>query len=115
LPRGGRFRFDRGVRTLYGGLFSVSISAKELGKVSKNTFYRYKQALPEGGVQALLEASRRKPNLKNRVEGSSEIAMASSGESIVAFTPNRVSRSDDERAAAREPSRWPLPTGSRAV
>lgn len=51
--------------------------AKELGNVSKackvmglsrDTFYRYKSAVEEGGVDALFDQSRRKPNLKNRVE-----------------------------------------------
>ncbi len=51
--------------------------AKELGNVSKacqvtglsrDTFYRYKAAVEEGGVDALFEANRRKPNHKNRVE-----------------------------------------------
>jgi molybdenum-dependent DNA-binding transcriptional regulator ModE len=51
--------------------------AEELGNVSKacqvmglsrDTFYRYKSAVEEGGVEALLEVDRRKPNPKNRVE-----------------------------------------------
>lgn len=46
--------------------------AEELGDVSKtcrimgysrDTFYRYKSAKEEGGVEALLDANRRKPNL----------------------------------------------------
>jgi len=46
--------------------------AEELGNVSKacqvmglsrDTFYRYKSAVEEGGVEALLERTRRKPNL----------------------------------------------------
>ena len=36
--------------------------------VSRDTFYRYKHAVDEGGVDALLEQSRRQPNIKNRVE-----------------------------------------------
>ena len=36
--------------------------------VYADTFYRYKEAVDEGGVEALLEKSRRKPNLKNRVD-----------------------------------------------
>jgi hypothetical protein len=35
--------------------------------VSRDTFYRYKHAVDEGGVDALLEQSRRQPNIKNRV------------------------------------------------
>ena len=50
--------------------------AEELGNVSKacqimglsrDTFYRYKSAVEEGGVEALIEANRRKPNPKNRI------------------------------------------------
>ena len=51
--------------------------AEELGNVSKacqvmglsrDTFYRYKSAVEEGGVEALMDANRRKPNPKNRVD-----------------------------------------------
>lgn len=58
--------------------------AEELGNVSKacqvmglsrDTFYRYKSAVEEGGVEALLDKSRRKPNLKNRVDQSVEQAV----------------------------------------
>jgi len=58
--------------------------AEELGNVSKacqvmglsrDTFYRYKSAVEEGGVEALLEADRRKPNPKNRVEPRIEVAV----------------------------------------
>ena len=58
--------------------------AEELGNVSKacqvmglsrDTFYRYKAAVEEGGVDALFEANRRKPNHKNRVEPEVEQAV----------------------------------------
>jgi hypothetical protein len=51
--------------------------AEELGNVykacqvmglSRDKFYRYKQAVEEGGVDALLNKSRRKANPKNRVD-----------------------------------------------
>lgn len=51
--------------------------AEELGNVSKacqmmglsrDTFYRYKSAVDEGGVEALLDKNRRVPNLKNRID-----------------------------------------------
>ena len=57
--------------------------AEELGNVSKacqmmglsrDTFYRYKQAVEEGGVQALLHKDRRQPNRKNRVDEQTEAA-----------------------------------------
>lgn len=55
--------------------------AEELGNVSKacqvmglsrDTFYRYKAAVDDGGVDALLEKDRRKPNLKNRTDPATE-------------------------------------------
>jgi transposase InsO family protein len=55
--------------------------AQELGNISKackimgysrETFYRYQEAVEQGGVEALLEKSRRKPNLENRVDGAVE-------------------------------------------
>jgi len=60
--------------------------AKELGNVSKackvmglsrDTFYRYKSAVEEGGVEALFDKSRRQPNHKNRVESNIEEAVVS--------------------------------------
>ena len=58
--------------------------AAELGNISKacrimgfsrDTFYRYQTARDAGGVEALLEVSRKKPNLKNRVEEVTELAV----------------------------------------
>ena len=55
--------------------------AEELGNVSKacqvmglsrDTFYRYKSAVEEGGVEALLEKDRRRPNVKNRTDERTE-------------------------------------------
>lgn len=51
--------------------------AEELGNVSKacqimglsrDTFYRYKSAVEDGGIEALIDANRRRPNPKNRIE-----------------------------------------------
>jgi transposase InsO family protein len=58
--------------------------AEELGNVSKacrimglsrDTFYRYQNAVEQGGVEALIDRSRRKPNLKNRVDEQTEAAV----------------------------------------
>jgi transposase InsO family protein len=55
--------------------------AQELGNISKackimgysrETFYRYQEAVEQGGVEALLEKTRRKPNLENRVDEAVE-------------------------------------------
>lgn len=43
--------------------------------VSRDTFYRYQSARDEGGVEALLEKTPRKPNPKNRVEPQVEQAV----------------------------------------
>ena len=42
---------------------------------SRDTFYRYQQAVEEGGVEALIEKSRRKPNIRNRVAPEIEEAI----------------------------------------
>ena len=58
--------------------------AEELGNVSKacqmmglsrDTFYRYKSAVDEGGVEALLEKDRRGANVKNRTDERTEEAV----------------------------------------
>lgn len=58
--------------------------AEELGNVSRaceimgfsrETFYRYRDAFNEGGVEALLEKSKRKPNIHNRVDEKIEHAV----------------------------------------
>ncbi len=43
--------------------------------LSRDTFYRYKSAVEEGGVEALLDGNRRKPNLANRVDMAVEEAV----------------------------------------
>jgi len=40
--------------------------------LSRDTFYRYKQAVEDGGVESLLQKDRRKPNPKNRVDEQTE-------------------------------------------
>ena len=56
-----------GLLNLADELGNVAKACKMMG-VSRDTFYRYKDAVDEGGVDALLERSRRVPNLKNRVD-----------------------------------------------
>ncbi|HRE30490.1 MAG TPA: helix-turn-helix domain-containing protein, partial [Candidatus Berkiella sp.] len=60
-----------GLLNLAEELNNVSKACKVMG-FSRETFYRYKSAVDEGGVEALLEKTRRKPNLKNRVESETE-------------------------------------------
>ncbi|WP_411796978.1 helix-turn-helix domain-containing protein [Desulfovibrio desulfuricans] len=53
---------------------NISNTCKIMG-FSNDTFYRYQAARDEGGVEALFEVSRCKPNLKNRVEESTELVV----------------------------------------
>jgi hypothetical protein len=43
--------------------------------LSRDTFYRYQNAVAEGGVEALFDSNRHKPNPKNRVEEATETAV----------------------------------------
>ena len=63
-----------GLLNLAEELGNVSKACRMMG-VSRDTFYRYKSAKEEGGVEALLDKNRRKPNAKNRVEPQIEQAV----------------------------------------
>lgn len=63
-----------GLLNLAEELGNVSKACQMMG-VSRDTFYRYKSAKEEGGVEALLDKNRRKPNPKNRVEPQIEQAV----------------------------------------
>ncbi len=56
-----------GLLNLAEELGNVSKACQMMG-VSRDTFYRYQSARDEGGVDALLDKSKRQPNPKNRVE-----------------------------------------------
>lgn len=60
-----------GLLNLAEELGNVSQACKIMG-VSRDTFYRYHEAKTQGGVEALLQKDRRKPNLKNRVDETVE-------------------------------------------
>jgi transposase InsO family protein len=60
-----------GLLNLAEELGNVSRACKVMG-YSRDTFYRYKAAKEEGGVVALFDANRRKPNLKNRTDDRTE-------------------------------------------
>lgn len=63
-----------GLLNLAAELGNVSRACKVMG-FSRDTFYRYQAALADGGVEALLDANRKKPNIRNRIEQSIEIAV----------------------------------------
>lgn len=63
-----------GLINLAEQLQNVSQACKMMG-FSRDTFYRYKEAVEDGGVEALLEKTRHKPNLRNRVDPNVEEAI----------------------------------------
>ena len=63
-----------GLLNLAEELNNVSQACKIMG-VSRDTFYRYKELVDEGGLENLIDRSRRTPNLKNRVDEKTESAV----------------------------------------
>jgi transposase InsO family protein len=63
-----------GLLNLAEELGNISRACKVMG-YSRETFYRYQNAVQEGGVEALLDKNRRVPNLKNRVDEQTEEAV----------------------------------------
>lgn len=63
-----------GLLNLAEELGNVSRACKVMG-LSRDTFYRYKAAVDEGGIEALFDQSRRKPNPKNRIDEATEAAV----------------------------------------
>lgn len=63
-----------GLLNLAEELGNVSRACKVMG-LSRDTFYRYKTAVDDGGVDALIDKSRRKPNVKNRTDEATEAAV----------------------------------------
>lgn len=63
-----------GLLNLAEELGNVSKACKIMG-FSRDTFYRYQELAQDGGVEALIDRSKRKPNIKNRVDESIEKAV----------------------------------------
>ena len=63
-----------GLLNLAAELGNISKACRVMG-FSRDTFYRYQTARDAGGVEALFDVNRRKPNLKNRVEEATEAAV----------------------------------------
>jgi len=63
-----------GLLNLAEELGNVSQACRVMG-LSRDTFYRYKAAVDQGGVDALINKDRRQPNLKNRVDEQTEAAV----------------------------------------
>jgi transposase InsO family protein len=67
-------RHKLGLLNLAEELGNVSRACKLMG-YSRDTFYRYRDAVDQGGVEALLDQNRRTPNWKNRVDEETEAAV----------------------------------------
>ena len=64
-----------GLLNLAEELGNVSQACRVMG-LSRDTFYRYKAAVDQGVVDALVSRDRRRPNLKNRVDEHTESAVS---------------------------------------
>jgi transposase InsO family protein len=78
-----------GLLNLAAELGNVSRACKVMG-FSRDTFYRYQAALESGGVEALIAANRKKPNLRNRVDAETESAVIAMALEQPAFGQVRV-------------------------
>lgn len=63
-----------GLLNLAQELGNISKACKVMG-FSRDTFYRYQEAVEQGGVEALVNKSKRGPNVKNRVDPTIEDAV----------------------------------------
>ncbi len=80
-----------GLLRLAEELGNVSRACKVMG-YSRDTFYRYKEAMESGGVEALLEQSRKgKPNFHNRAAPEVEEAVVAHALEQPAYGQTRVS------------------------
>ena len=81
-----------GLLNLAEELSNVSKACKIMG-VSRDTFYRYRELVAEGGVDAQINRSRRAPNLKNRTDEATEQAVV---DYAVAFPAHGQHRTSNE-------------------
>jgi transposase InsO family protein len=59
--------------------------------VSRDTFYRYQELAEDGGIDALINKSRRTPNIKNRADEQTEQAVVVSAIDFPAYGQHRTS------------------------
>lgn len=92
-----------GLLNLAAELGNVSRACKVMG-FSRDTFYRYQLAMAAGSVDALIDANRKKPNLRNRVEEATETAVKAFALEQPAFGQVRVSNELRKRGIFVPPS-----------
>lgn len=79
-----------GLLNLAEELGNVSKACKVMG-VSRDTFYRYQELVKDGGIDSLIDKSRRTDNLKNRVDAATEQAVIETATEYPAFGQQRTS------------------------
>ncbi len=79
-----------GLLNLAEELGNVSQACRVMG-VSRDTFYRYQEAIENGGIDSLLNANRRVPNIKNRVDEKTESAVVKHATDFPAHGQTRAS------------------------
>lgn len=92
-----------GLLNLAAELGNVSRACKVMG-FSRDTFYRYQAAVADGGVEALIDANRKKPNLRNRVDETIETDVVAFALEQPAFGQVRVSNELRKRGVFVSPS-----------
>lgn len=92
-----------GLLNLAEELGNVSQACRLMGR-SRDTFYRYKSAVEDGGVEALLDKSRRQPNRKNRVDERIEVAVLAQALEFPAHGQVRVSNELRQQGLVVSPS-----------
>jgi transposase InsO family protein len=97
-----------GLLNLAAELGNISKACRIMG-FSRDTFYRYQTARDAGGVEGLFEVSRKKPNLKNRVEEATEQAVI---DFAVAFPAHGQVRVSNE---LRKEGVFVSPSGVRSI
>ena len=79
-----------GLLNLAEELGNVSKACKVMG-VSRDTFYRYQELVEDGGVDSLINQSKRIPNLKNRVDPAIEQSVIDYAIAYPAYGQHRTS------------------------
>ena len=101
-------RHKTGLLNLAAELGNISKACRVMG-VSRDTFYRYQAARDAGGIEALFDVSRRKPNLKNRVDEATEEAVV---QFAVEYPAHGQARTSNE---PRKKGIFVSPSGVRSI
>ena len=97
-----------GMLNLAGEPGNVSKACQVMG-YGRDTFHRYKSAVEDGGVEALSERTRRKPDPANRVDRATEDAVIKSATDFPAYGQARTSNK------LRKPGVLVSPSGVRSI